>query len=287
MTVARNLIQALKHLPGQHPQKSHGGGRGAKTVNSSLNGADGKQSKLFKKFNPKDIVERYGDKFYSGEDIAEGKLRELEMAGGTQAGVASYVAGLVEYVDEETGYGFSNITFDEYTVDANIVDREGKAIGIINREFDHDSKVVDHTGMKLNWSDMEGKGFGSRFYHESEKAYKQAGFEAVTLNANLDVGGYAWARMGYDAQESSDFTSAAWSLNTQHYLKYGEFIPTEVKSNVRSMSDIAAFTGPDGQRLGKAALLGTSWLATKNLDDNDPGYQAGIEYYRQKGVDVD
>ena len=45
---------------------------------------------------------------------------------------------------------------------------------------------------------QRGQGFATRFNAHSEETYRANGIKTVTLHADIDVGGYAWARAGYD-----------------------------------------------------------------------------------------
>ena len=211
--------------------------------NSSLKGVSGKKSKLFKEnLDIVGTVTQRGDKFNGGTSEwgkveLETRLDELVAAGGTHAGVANYIVAMAEYEDEATGYNFSNIKFYTdpmglETVSAHIVDSEGRKIGTLDRRFDYDSKTVYHEYMKITDYDARDTGFGSRFYHESEQAYKQAGFETVEIHANMQVGGYAWARMGYDT-DANTFGDFTYTLNQEYKANYGQSIPPETFAKVQ------------------------------------------------------
>lgn len=207
----------------------------------------------------------------------------------TQA-VFNYVQGLSDYQDE-SGMRFGNVRVravksSRFEVIAEILDSQGYKVGDLQRDFNLDTKDVHHSFMQLGKS-AQGTGFASRFYYESEKAYKESGFETVSILANIDVGGYAWARMGYDASKPEQLAMYQSMLNTVYKMKYGNSIEVDYGKVPQTMSEIAAFTAPDGERLGKRTLLNEYWSAVKKLDDNDPSYQAGLEYYRQKGIEAD
>jgi hypothetical protein len=44
---------------------------------------------------------------------------------------------------------------------------------------------------------VQGGGFAARWNRQAEEFYRANGFERIELEANLDVGGYAWAKQGY------------------------------------------------------------------------------------------
>lgn len=112
----------------------------------------------------------------------------------------------------------------------------------------------------------------------------------MTLYANVTVGGYAWARMGFNAVDPDDVKFMARAVQDKYMLWANEFLD---RSQVpKTMAEVAAFLAPgekysDDTRIGKSVLLGTGWEGYKNLDDNDKGYQVGLAYYKAKGVRID
>jgi hypothetical protein len=45
---------------------------------------------------------------------------------------------------------------------------------------------------------VQGSGFAEKFNQNLYSWYRQSGIRFVDIKANIDVGGYAWARAGYD-----------------------------------------------------------------------------------------
>jgi GNAT superfamily N-acetyltransferase len=72
----------------------------------------------------------------------------------------------------------------------------GAEAGIFTRSFrqggdvHHDLLVMDRA--------HQGTGFARGFYEHTTNAFRRDGFSQVTLMANIDIGGYAWARAGFD-----------------------------------------------------------------------------------------
>jgi hypothetical protein len=56
---------------------------------------------------------------------------------------------------------------------------------------------VSHDLFSLDQA-YQGQGLGSAFNRGMEPWYRKQGVSTITLHANLDVGGYAWAKAGYD-----------------------------------------------------------------------------------------
>ena len=227
-------------------------------------------------------------------------------------GVLRYLNGLSTYTDSKTGMHFKDFTLTTYLdnhtgytharISASIHNKDSQYVGSITRTFNLVEKDVHHDWMSIAKSERD-NGFGLRFYHESEKAYMAAGFKTVTLQANLRVGGYTWARLGFDADPNprKDTVSAGWQQQPDKILKrvvkwYKDDYGTEPAKIPTTLVEAAVLTGPDGKRIGKMALLrqiddddepNSDWyMGVKRLDPTDINYQVGLAYYRSKGVNV-
>jgi N-acetylglutamate synthase-like GNAT family acetyltransferase len=58
----------------------------------------------------------------------------------------------------------------------------------------------------------QGKQTGKAFLQKVEETMKKKGIRNLSLCADLSVGGYAWARMGFDFKDSNDFKTAKSSI---------------------------------------------------------------------------
>lgn len=170
-----------------------------------------------------------------------------------------------------------------YNVSAIIVNQRGDKVGSVDRSFNFQRKEAHHDYFSLN-TGVRDTGFGSRFYYASERMYPSMGIEKVTIQANISVGGYAWARMGYDFASEADKTRVIDALERKYWKNYAKESPVMPEKPW----EIAAYKGPDGARIGKEVLLtdgeDNGWYAIKRLKASDPGYRAGLEYYKQKGI---
>jgi hypothetical protein len=86
------------------------------------------------------------------------------------------------------------------TVSGTIHDPAGKQVGFVSRVIgrDGDDKVfAEHEFLELSES-QQGSGFARAFNAHLERWYKASGVDRIEIHAALDVGGYAWARAGYD-----------------------------------------------------------------------------------------
>lgn len=75
----------------------------------------------------------------------------------------------------------------------------GETVGRFTRETDDSYGVngVYHDMLKLE-PDYQGRGFGTAFFEHSVQEYKKLGYTRIRVQAADRVGGYQWARRGFD-----------------------------------------------------------------------------------------
>lgn len=90
--------------------------------------------------------------------------------------------------------------FGGVRVQGSIRNAEGKSIGRFSRAFgrDEDGRLyVVHELLKVQ-RQYQGAGFQAQFNGNLLDWYRRSGAAYVKVGANIDVGGYTWARAGYD-----------------------------------------------------------------------------------------
>ena len=152
-----------------------------------------------------------------------------------------------------------------------VLSSTGQPIGKFTRDFIAEQQIVgldripahvEHAHLDLD-PDVQATGFSRDFNAHAEAEYAKAGYEQVTLVANIDVGGYAWARQGFKINEtyqrmadiSKDGLKAR--INQQHTGVKASQLTALVDAN--DMAGLAAHPG------GKTVLLGSSWRGVKDL----------------------
>lgn len=96
-------------------------------------------------------------------------------------------------------------------------------------------KTVDHSYFKIP-DDLQGVGDISRtMIGNLEKMYEQWGIKLITVHANIDIGGYAWARTGFVPDDYN------WRNLKRDYLRprWERFLRTEQADRLRANSNIA------------------------------------------------
>jgi GNAT superfamily N-acetyltransferase len=209
---------------------------------------------------------------------------------------AEFLSDAYEFTDHETGYStrISEVWTDHSMSDGQYIDVEGEIlddagfpIGSFERRISAQG-YVHHSHMGMSSENDQARGIGWKFYRESEEAYERIGIEKVTLSANSEVGGYAWARMGYDFRNEaeanwirSDVAKAYANLPSNAYL-IADIQPEAFAS--MTAFELAAVTGPNGERVGKETMLGSNWMAVKYLNIDDYGYRVGRDYYKYRST---
>jgi hypothetical protein len=179
----------------------------------------------------------------------------------------------------------------------------------ITRTFNRGSNgnlTVSHSYFKAG---RTGEGSGKHLFRVSMGIYKVLGVKEVNVYANIDVGGYAWARFGYRASNWSTLRSAL--LDRLDRLANGSYQATSRASasgNARSTQRMGGLTNAEreavrsvlnapsnkalwavadmrlGERaIGKELLLGTSWQGAMSL--SDPAVMRRFMKYVNPGSD--
>lgn len=154
----------------------------------------------------------------------------------------------------------------------------------IIRRFKRDARgklYVDHT---LFTAGSRGQGAGKALFRCSLGVYKALGISKVEVFANIDVGGYAWAKYGFR------ITSHEWEqvarlargkieslgLQPSAEQRLNEILNDRNPEAIFMLSDFKV-----GERsVGKELLLGSKWYGTLDLE-NESQYRRCIGYISQ------
>lgn len=87
-----------------------------------------------------------------------------------------------------------------FSVEGKVLNKKGKEVGDFTRVFKvkkDGTFAVEHEYLLLD-KEVQGQGFAQEFNKRAFEGYQRMGVQQVELQADIDVGGYAWARAGYD-----------------------------------------------------------------------------------------
>lgn len=117
---------------------------------------------------------------------------------------------------------------------------------------------------------MQGKGISKEVFQSMYKQYQKSGVKTIDVYANIDVGGYTWAKYGFSANrdEVSYLLKARMRKNT--------ISATEFDNAVAIMDDFYSANNENAkfpmnllaeQEYGKKLLLGSGWDGYIDLDN--------------------
>lgn len=89
-----------------------------------------------------------------------------------------------------------------WEISGALFDKEGDRVGTYTRDIDWNNKTAESSFLSLTRS-ATGHSLGKTILASNIAAYKKMGIERVKVHANIDVGGYAWAKYGYVPTQSS------------------------------------------------------------------------------------
>lgn len=193
------------------------------------------------------------------------------------------------YTDPQTGWRseVDGITPSNTTIRirVNILDEEGRKIGRAIRNIwpgrRGSAPNIYHSAFELDKS-KQGNGFSSRWLTQMEDRYREQGIGAIQLTTD-DIGGYAWAKAGFDFLGPSEariiankFKAALKKKSnqlelSQRTLTDGAELVRRAHSDDRSEwptpMEFAMLGWTPGAKdwIGKRTLIGTNWAAEKTL----------------------
>lgn len=126
-------------------------------------------------------------------------------------------------------------------------------------------------------SNRRGEGNALRMLRNAFLAYGKLRAVSVALHANETIGGYVWAKYGARAQ-FPDVVREDLLMRSETALKLNQIRDTDMHS-LRSlisntsandpMYDLARLLSEDRRRIGMEVLLGSSWSAYWDLEDEE------------------
>jgi hypothetical protein len=158
---------------------------------------------------------------------------------------------------------------------------EGKKFGAIARKIDPDVKTAYHSLLEVN-DKTRGGGFVKQMTANQIDLYRKMGIERVEMLANIDVGGYAWAKYGW-LPDPMDWGNTAWALRDR-LRRLAPDLDKDTLAVVQAhlndhdphaiwdLSDIKnpwqhQDWDPKINTVGKAMLSGNNWHGTLLLND--------------------
>jgi hypothetical protein len=176
---------------------------------------------------------------------------------------------------------------DKVEVQASIFDANGRAVGSTSREFhrgdddDLNKLWVYHAYLQLA-PQVQGQGFAEAWNGRLGDWYHESGLAYIKVTANIDVGGYTWARHGFDWDGPGGPQTIAARLRGLLDRPFGEQQRQAAEDMLRRLAlpygdpdfptpyEVSQVGRQPGQGrtdtwIGKAAMLGSLWKGIKWL----------------------
>ena len=151
----------------------------------------------------------------------------------------------------------------------------------IEREFGYDeySKKVSVNHFKFELDEkLQNKGYAKAVLKSFYEEYKKAQIDEITTLANMNVGGYAWAKYGFccESEDSLRYLIDNEKKNSPIWEKHGNTVDDLVNKFYERYNSLEPFPmrlianlhDDNGNPIGKELLLGTQWGAVLDLSDN-------------------
>jgi SPP1 gp7 family putative phage head morphogenesis protein len=151
---------------------------------------------------------------------------------------------------------------------------------LMEREFTRQggNLIVENKLLSLDPT-LQGKGYGTKILQASVQEYKRLGVTQMNVTANIDVGGYTWAKMGYAPKSVAGFREAVMDVVDE---KMASGVLTSADKQLitgalragaanpkRLPATLAKLVNAEGKQIGKEALLGSYWEGYLDLTDAD------------------
>jgi hypothetical protein len=158
---------------------------------------------------------------------------------------------------------------------------DGNKFGKVTRRIDPDGQTAYHDSLRVD-DKARGGGFVKQMTANQIDLYLKMGIERVELYANIDVGGYAWAKYGW-LPDPARWPTTAWGLGTRLRLLASNLDKDTLAvvqahlndPDPRAIWDLSDIKTPWQHRdwdpkintVGKAMLSGNNWEGTLLLNN--------------------
>lgn len=137
------------------------------------------------------------------------------------------------------------------------IDMSGDGI-VISRTIRPSEGVIEHALFELD-EDLQGRGLSRHVLNATANIAERTGINRVVLEANLDVGGYAWLRKGVFPEDVEELIDAAG----------GGDLGREFRALVRNMSEeeVRRYVLTEDFRRFRPLFLDSFWSGEADLSD--------------------
>jgi GNAT superfamily N-acetyltransferase len=172
-----------------------------------------------------------------------------------------------------------------WAIAGQIHDEDGNSIGVYRRIIDFETNEAEADFFEIDDEKQQGQGIGKRLMAANVAKYQELGLDRVKVHANINVGGYAWARYGYVPHDDSWRGELNSWLNekieeavivtvegeeSEDEEDYEETVdvPESIRALIDSDDPKAVWAIADS-KYGKDLLINSDWYGELNLRDKE------------------
>lgn len=140
----------------------------------------------------------------------------------------------------------------------------------LSRQFiQHADGLEVHHSLLTLAKRVQGKGLTKKLFKELYSRYQRIGARYLTVDANIDIGGYAWAKYGFQANNMQEILDAISMGNgsSDTKVKAQNFVRNYYQKNKLQASEPFPTKLLAEQPWGKEALMGSYWSGTIDLEN--------------------
>jgi len=209
--------------------------------------------KLLNDFNAKD---KRGNRHTKEE---KARLREILSPFKSEADFLSLFGG------DTQDYKSTRVKLSPYSLIVQASEGQ-KGVNEIVRTFSLTRRSVEHDYLIVD-KEAQGAGVAKEILSRSVAAYPKMGIESVGVHANIDVGGYAWAKYGFTPSPGSweglrgelkSFDLGRLGLDETQRKAVGALLDSPDPRAIWEISDLPAL---------KPLLIGSDWVGSLDLTD--------------------
>lgn len=178
--------------------------------------------------------------------------------------VASFFGGHAKHLSIDV--------FEENTLglDASLYEGD-KQIGTVSRTINFVEGTAHHSYLRF-YADIQGGGYGKKLLAAQMAQYQRMGLTKVDLFANINVGGYAWAKYGFVPEKSGYFILQNYMTRCLEGAAKSMDIAPEIYDKLQVLindKDPKTVWAISDSPLGKTLLKDSAWNGELRLGDKE------------------
>lgn len=153
-------------------------------------------------------------------------------------------------------------------ISGRLMDKNKSNIASYSRRMNFNTGYAYSALLEINDKTAQSQGVGKTMLAGNVAMYMKLGLKKLGVSANIDVGGYAWARYGYVPTESS-WQNLKPIIANRIRLRVADQTGKRQLTNMITSNDPKTLWDIADSKYGKEMLLDTNWAGELKFDDHD------------------